>query len=288
MSTQKKSLWRRLTGQKKAHSSPAANANEPHIYYGHWPESFRFLNAASFLRGGAQLKDWDSTKAAPFITELLNSERHRFFQAAMGYLFSAGVEGDYLEFGCFSAVSFRMALTWAKMLSLPPMRFVAFDSFAGLPEVDADVALPSWQAGTMAMSEADFMKTLREHGVGLDRVETIPGFFDATLTDELKAKWIAEGRRASFINVDCDLYSSAIPVFRFIEPFLTEGTVLYVDDWFVGYRGSPEKGVAKAFREFAAQSRFRFQPFLNSGWWGRAWIAYLPAAASDSARDRIL
>ena len=32
--------------------------------------------------------------------------------------------------------------------------------------------------------------------------------------------------KIALVNVDCDLYESAVPVFRFIEPLLQEGAVL--------------------------------------------------------------
>ena len=47
------------------------------------------------------------------------------------------------------------------------------------------------------------------------------------------------------------------------------------NDLFAGYKGSPEKGVAKAFREFRARSRFKFQRHLDIGWWGRSYIAFI-------------
>jgi hypothetical protein len=80
--------------------------------------------------------------------------------------------------------------------------------------------------------------------------------------------------KIALVNIDCDLYESAVPVFRFIEPLLQEGTLLYIDDFYAGYCGSPRRGVARAFTEFAGRAAFRFQPFLNAGYWGKSFIAY--------------
>ena len=55
-------------------------------------------------------------------------------------------------------------------------------------------------------------------------------------------------------TIDCDLYESAVSVFQFLDPLLQEGSVLYIDDLFAGYRGSPEKGVTKAFLEWQSRS----------------------------------
>ena len=85
--------------------------------------------------------------------------------------------------------------------------------------------------------------------------------------------------KIAFACIDCDLYESAVPVFRFIEPLLHEGTVVYIDDLFVGYKGSPAKGVARAFLEFQAKSRFSFVHHMDVGWSGRSYIAYLGAGA---------
>jgi len=83
-----------------------------------------------------------------------------------------------------------------------------------------------------------------------------------------------EGVVASFICIDCDLYESSIPVFSFIEAFLQEGTVIYIDDFTNANSGSPLQGLPKAFLQFKKSSRFCFEPFLPAGWWGRSFIAY--------------
>jgi hypothetical protein len=50
--------------------------------------------------------------------------------------------------------------------------------------------------------------------------------------------------------------------------------MLYLDDLFAGYKGSPRKGVARAFKEFRRQSEWKFVRHLDVGWWGRSYIAY--------------
>lgn len=236
----------------------------------------RFLALDEFLLNGQDFSDWSANKAAPFMTELLNRETFRFMQMAFGYLVSSGVEGDYHEFGCFSGRTFRMALTEARRYELEQMHFVAYDSFEGLPPPSADAppALSCWEAGSMAMSEEEFRRLLEVHNVWREKVRILKGFFDRSLTPELQAEMLASGRKIAIANVDCDLYESAIPVFRFIEPLLQEGSLVYLDDYFCGYRGNPTKGVAGAFYEYAEHSQWKFQPFIVAGWWGKAFIAY--------------
>lgn len=55
---------------------------------------------------------------------------------------------------------------------------------------------------------------------------------------------------------------------------LREGTLIYIDDYFNGYSGNPNKGVAGAFREFEKYGRWSFQEFRPVGWWGKSFIAY--------------
>ena len=93
-----------------------------------------------------------------------------------------------------------------------------------------------------------------------------------------------EGRgepKIALATVDCDLYESAVPVFDFIEPLLQAGSVIYIDDLFVGNRGDPRKGVARAFLEYRKHSPWRFVRHLDVGWWGRSYIA----CRMDDERD---
>jgi hypothetical protein len=119
------------------------------------------------------------------------------------------------------------------------------------------------------------MGMVEGHGIYVDRVTPIKGFYGDSLTKELQRRFLDQESKIALATIDCDLYESAVPVFNFIEPLLQEGSVLYIDDLFAGYKGSPAKGVAKAFREFRARSRFRFVRHLDIGWWGRSYIAYI-------------
>jgi hypothetical protein len=104
-------------------------------------------------------------------------------------------------------------------------------------------------------------------------VHTVKGFYDKSLTAELQKRFLENEAKAVLINVDCDLYESAVPVFNFIEPLLQDGTVIYMDDLFVGNKGNPGRGVARAFLEFQERSKFRFARHLDIGWWGRSYVA---------------
>lgn len=245
------------------------------------PGPLRFQNPEVFLPSGAILDRSSTPDKAPYMTELLNRHRSEFFAVAMGYLKSSCVFGDYHEYGCYSATTFRMALTNACLFELdkhdPEMRFHAFDSFEGLPEVSPDLAHGSnWVKGSMAFGENEFRECISRHGVFVDRVCTHRGFFDRSLTPELQAELLGTERRIAFVNVDCDLYESATDVFRFIAPLLQTGTIIYMDDWYCGYHGAQDRGIPRAFFEFCEKYEVRADRFRDCGWWGRSYTVIEP------------
>jgi hypothetical protein len=230
------------------------------------------------IPNGRELAGWTHADEVRYNQHFRQSERMRFFALTFDFLKENGVSGDYFEFGCHSGRTFRMALTEARRHSLDDMRFVAFDSFEGLPEAEQEHGVANWRPAALATSEETFLSLIQDHGIYVDRVSTVKGFYDQSLSPALSERLRAAGRPAALINVDCDLYESSVPVFDFIEPFLQEGTVLYIDDFFSGYKGSPKHGVSRAFDAFRERSRFRFTPHLQVGWFGKSFIAYLDDA----------
>ena len=226
------------------------------------------------LSDGADLADWGHDQEVAYNQANRQSEKYRFYVRTFDFLCENRIRGDYHEFGCHRARTFRMALTEARRHNLHDMRFVAFDSFAGLPPATSAPSQEQWREGALATSEEEFLRLIRAHDLALDRIDVVKGLYDETLTAERQQEFSAKRESIALACIDCDLYESAVPVFAFIEPLLQEGSVLYIDDLFAGYRGSPEKGVARAFIEFQERSRWRFVRHLDVGWWGRSYIAY--------------
>lgn len=227
------------------------------------------------LASGQELQAWSHDREIAYNQANRQAQKLAFFVNAFDFLNDNQVAGDYHEYGCHRARTFRMALTEARRHDARSMRFFAFDSFAGLPEISSDPAHAQWKKGALTTSEKEFRRLIAEHGIYVDRCETVKGFYQDSLTPARQAEFLASGRKIALACIDCDLYESAVPVFRFLEPLLQEGSLLYLDDLFAGYKGSPAKGVARAFREFQEQSRFTFAPHMQVGWWGRSFIAYL-------------
>ncbi len=233
------------------------------------------------LGDGTSLAGWTRDDEIALNQMNRQTEKYRFFVNTFDFLTDNRVHGDYYEFGCHRCRTFRMALTEARRHNLNSMKFFAFDSFDGLPEPTSDTSVEIWKRGALTTSQDNFMDMVRTHGLAVDRVHPVKGFYEKTLTKERQRHHLDQENKIALVNVDCDLYESAVPVFSFIEPLLQEGTVLYLDDMFAGYKGSPAKGVARAFHEFRARSRFKFIRHLDIGWWGRSYIAYIDPDGPD-------
>lgn len=227
------------------------------------------------LPDAAALSDWDRESEIAYNQMSRHTEKARFFRGAFDFLTDNRIAGDYHEFGCHRCRTFRMALTEARRHNMDSMSFLAFDSFEGLPEPTSQTSVEIWRRGALTTSEEQFMDLVRAHGLFVDRVRTIKGFYEETLTEELRKQFLESGRKISLATVDCDLYESAVPIFEFIDPLLQEGSVIYIDDLFAGHRGNPMKGVSRAFLEYQQRTRWRFVRHLDVGWWGRSYITYL-------------
>lgn len=233
------------------------------------------------IADGAALANWSAEDEIRYNQQNRQSEKLRFFRQVFDFLKENEIAGDYHEFGCHRARTFRMALTEARRKNLSDMAFWAFDSFAGLPAPETETSVGKWTQGALATSEQEFLRLIGEHGIYTDKVRTVKGLYGDSLTPALKQQFTTAGRRIALANIDCDLYESAVPVFDFIEPLLQAGSVLYIDDLFVGNRGNPGRGLARAFVEYRQRSRWRFVRHLDIGWWGRSYIA------SDTESDLI-
>jgi hypothetical protein len=197
-------------------------------------------------------------------TTFEEQQRRFFFQAAAHYLHINRnpelTNGYYLEFGCHSGRTMRFC--WEYTQDVFDMSYVAFDSFEGLPEIDAIDQQPIWEKGKLKTAEIDFADIVSMAGMPRKRLKTVKGFYDQSLTGELAQLLLP--RRASIIYIDCDLYLSTVPVLSFIEPFLQEGTVIAFDDWNC-FWADPNRGERLAWREFLARnSGYHFEEFVST------------------------
>ncbi len=228
------------------------------------------------LENGEELAGWGKTEEVIYNQQLRQIAKLEFYRNAFDFLYAHKIMGDYFEFGCHKVRTFRMALTEARKKNMHNMTFYAFDSFDGLPD---NGYTPSYNSDYYAprqltTSLEDFRGIIKEHGVYPDRVIPIEGFYEDTLDDENKNSFKQKGVKAALITLDCSLYKSFVLAFDFIEDFLQEGTMIYIDDYRVTCYGSPVQGAPKAFDEFKKKSAFKFEPFLDIGWFGKSFFVY--------------
>ncbi|MCA9346946.1 hypothetical protein KC960_05655, partial [Candidatus Saccharibacteria bacterium] len=124
----------------------------------------------------------------------------------MFHLFRANeMEGDYYEFGCHRARTFRMALTEARRHNLENMRFFPFDSFAGLPDLETpeETRHSLYTPAALCTTEEEFHLMIQEHSIYVDRCRTIKGFYKDSLTKDLQGELLTQGSRIGIVNIDC-------------------------------------------------------------------------------------
>lgn len=197
--------------------------------------------------------------------------RNEMLNKAFTFAMASKVPGDYLEFGVYNGATFSLAYHNAVLRSFAG-RFIAFDSFQGLPEYSKDYELPSnvFLGGLYATTESTFLKYISSKGVDLDRVSVVSGWFKDTLTGKQKDSLGLE--QAAVIMIDCDLYESTVPILEFITDILVPGSIIMFDDWYL-YEGNPKYGVQAAFNEWAQQHpELQFIEYHKFGWHGNSFI----------------
>jgi len=206
-----------------------------------------------------------------------NNPRHEILDLSMDFCLYNKIEGDYFEFGVWKGDTFQYAFNAAQKRDIQNMRFCAFDSFEGFsqPMHSDDIGLIKKHDRTCSVE--DFKKNIIKHGVGLDKVSIVPGWFSDVLNDKAKEKIISvsKNKKAAIVYMDCDLYEPSICALDFITNFITDGTVLIFDNWFY-FRGNPKKGERKAFYEWSQKNKNKIvTDFYNFGWHGHSFIINL-------------
>jgi hypothetical protein len=162
---------------------------------------------------------------------------------------SAPPVGDYLEFGVFRGDSL-ICMERARREAGLSFRLFGFDSFAGLPELAPEDQ--GWTSGSFRSNYGSTRRRLTKNGIDWSRTVLVKGWYDETLTPELRGQHKLV--KASTIMIDCDLYSSTKTALEFSAPLIRDEAIIFFDDW-DGGSGLAERGEgeARAFREFLAE-----------------------------------
>lgn len=169
------------------------------------PRALQRIEAAhSYLELGQWAGQWTAWGGVPD-----HPTRFELFEAAADLV--AGARAPlYLEFGVWEGASLRW---WAEHLNQMEARLVGFDSFEGLPE--------RWKHAY----EAGHFTVDGVPDIADPRVSFEVGWFDATLPD-----FKVPEHDQLIVNIDADLYSSAVLVLEEIGPLLVPGSLLYFDE----------------------------------------------------------
>lgn len=197
--------------------------------------------------------------------------REMFFRRAFAALGFNKIRGDYLEFGCCGAITFRMAYTESRRYGNRPLLW-AFDSFQGLPpRRDAKDDHPNWIAGHMTTGFEEFLGLCQAHGIPAAEVRAVRGYYDDSI-GKAAADDPALPRDICLAYIDCDLYSSTQTVLRFLGPRLKHGMIVAFDDYFC-MAPNQIAGERRALAEFlTVEKRFRFLPYMQFGWHGMSFM----------------
>jgi hypothetical protein len=193
------------------------------------------------------------------------------FERAIDFVNRLGVPGDILEFGVFAGASLALlALSQHRHPHGLPRRVVGFDSFNGLPATRDPH--PVWRAGAFGVNEW-WHPTLpigapaapdAVHGLFRACALPEPTVVDGAFADTVPRVVPRDVMAAAVVHLDCDLYESTRDALAGVADVLQDGTMLLFDDWFL-YHGNPDRGEARALREFLA---------ARPGWAAAHYTAY--------------
>jgi hypothetical protein len=169
---------------------------------------------------------------------------------ATEYLTGALIEGDYCEFGVYKGTTFGYVYKWTSHL-FPKLRYYAFDSFEGLPELkgidNKNGYRSNFSKGEYSCSVEDFLLNIKEQNVDLNKVIATKGWFCDTLNSKTATN--IGLKKIAFAWIDCDIYESAVPVLNFITPFIDSGSLIIFDDW-TSYKNLSDFGEQRACKEW--------------------------------------
>jgi len=218
---------------------------------------------------------------------------------------SEKIAGDYLEFGVYTGRSFVSAFhairrafdeqstfnIWNTQQDVVErrqlwraMRFVAFDSFQGLPAPKRlDEQSRDFVQGKFASSRHQFEGNISGGGVPLERTIVVAGWFADTLTEATIRTHNL--RHAAIVHIDSDLYESAKLALNFVAPLLVDGSVIIFDEWYA-FRGNPCLGEQLAWREWCAvHPEWTATEYQKEGPWRNSFIVNKVGSPGETTHE---
>ena len=197
------------------------------------------------------------TLALSFFINILNGinlhNLDKFFQISKIWfnIYLDSIKGDYIEFGIFKGKSLYHSYKSSKKYQIHSKRiFWGLDSFEGFPVENHNF----YNSDNFRSSYSKVNKFFSKY----KNVVIVKGYFDSTL----KQEDLIKVNKISFAFVDCDIYESALPVFKFLEKRISKGGFIMIDD----FTSIDNKGdyIAKAFFEiFKSRTVILFDTYSN-------------------------
>jgi hypothetical protein len=174
----------------------------------------------------------------------IHAERKTHLEKTFDY---CDVEGSILEFGVFQGTTINIISNYFNNQTC-----YGFDSFEGLPEP----WLTKKNSNKTSFPEKKFaLEKLPEVN---NNVKLIKGYFDETLPN-----WISQNTNPiKLLHIDCDLYSSTVTIFKFLNKFIVPGTVIIFDElyhWEENRYSNWEEGEWKALKEWITENNRSFE-----------------------------
>jgi len=210
-------------------------------------------------------------KTSPFNKCLIDSVRYAFSKGAGARFFSNTIDvlryalsqsdgnGLFMEFGVYYGSSLNVIADATRET------VHGFDSFEGLPE--------SWfvgnEKGPLATEPSGAYSTRGVIPSLPVNAELHAGWFEDSLP-EFVTRYDAA---ASFLNIDCDIYSSTKTIFQELKDRIRPGTVIVFDEYFCYPEWRDHE--YKAFQEFMAETPFAYDYIAFSYFTGQAVVKIL-------------
>ena len=153
-----------------------------------------------------------------------------------------GVEGDFVEFGCYKGdTSLMLAeLLVEKSVDKRVKKLWIYDSFEGLPEKsasDESVLGENFKGGELFVTKREVKERFLRAGLPVPVIKK--AWFSDLTTDDLPV-------RVAFAFLDGDFYESIRDSLRLVGPLMARGSVMVVHD----YTNLALPGVEKAVDEW--------------------------------------
>lgn len=195
--------------------------------------------------------------------------RLNILRSALRLLDFNGIDGDYVEFGCFRAETLPLAHRINR--ALPMQRHLwAIDSFQGIPAPQGFRDLhPRWSEGRKFTSVTEFQRRCRRHGVPESAMTTVVCPYPELTT--LPADQLPDNIALAYVN--CYLHSQVEQVLELLRPRLKQGMLIAFDNYFACSRFH-QSGDRAAFERFQRSTdAFHFCRYQTFGFAGCSFLS---------------